>query len=120
MKTLRRRKKLIEVALPRRHQRREPPAKNRSATATRYPALLVGPSAPLAAARAVIFPQMVDDPSEYLDVLRSDPKLVRKAEAGLRARMKVWEQARDLAEKPRGTSARPRQSRGWFLRWTMC
>ena len=28
---------------------------------------------PLAAARAVIFAQMVDDPSEYVDVLLSDP-----------------------------------------------
>jgi len=30
---------------------------------------------PLAAARAVIFSQMVDDPSAYVDVLRADPKL---------------------------------------------
>ena len=29
---------------------------------------------PLAAARAVIFAQMVDDPSEYVDTLRQDPK----------------------------------------------
>ena len=29
---------------------------------------------PLAAARAVIFAQMVDDPSEYVDVLLSDPE----------------------------------------------
>jgi putative DNA methylase len=36
---------------------------------------------PLAAARAVIFAQMVDDPSTYVDVLRSDPKLKRTAEA---------------------------------------
>ena len=28
---------------------------------------------PLAAARAVIFAQMVDDPSTYIDTLRSDP-----------------------------------------------
>ena len=33
---------------------------------------------PLAAARAVIFSQMVDDPSECVDVLRSDGKLARK------------------------------------------
>jgi hypothetical protein len=30
---------------------------------------------PLAAARAVIFSQMVEDPSAYMDVLRADPKL---------------------------------------------
>ena len=33
---------------------------------------------PLAAARAVIFAQMVDDPSAYVDVLRADPKLVER------------------------------------------
>ena len=54
---------------------------------------------PLAAARAVIFSQMVDDPSAYVDVLRADPKLHRKAEAALKARLKVWEAAQALAEK---------------------
>lgn len=59
---------------------------------------------PLAAARAVIFAQMVDDPSAYVDVLRSDPKLRRKAESALKARMKLWEEARALAEKAKGTT----------------
>src|SRR5438105_7369899 len=54
---------------------------------------------PLAAARAVIFAQMVDDPSAYVDVLRADPKLRRKAEAILKARLKLWQEARTLAEK---------------------
>ncbi len=58
---------------------------------------------PLAAARAVIFAQMVDDPSAYVDVLRADPKLVRKAQSGLKARLKLWEEARDLAERAKGT-----------------
>ncbi len=58
---------------------------------------------PLAAARAVIFAQMVDDPSAYVDVLRADPKLVRKAQSGLKARLKLWEVARDLAERAKGT-----------------
>ncbi|MDP2181896.1 MAG: DUF1156 domain-containing protein [Actinomycetota bacterium] len=58
---------------------------------------------PLAAVRAVIFAQMVDDPSAYVDVLRSDPKLRRKAETALKARLKVWEEARTLAEKAKGT-----------------
>ncbi len=58
---------------------------------------------PLAAARAVIFAQMVDDPSEYLGVLRGDPKLRRKAESVLRARLKVWEEARSLAARAKGT-----------------
>ncbi|MDP1647848.1 MAG: DUF1156 domain-containing protein [Rubrivivax sp.] len=59
---------------------------------------------PLAAARAVIFSQMVDDPSAYVDVLRADPKLHRKAEAALKARLKVWEEARELARKAKGTN----------------
>src|SRR5882724_4575021 len=58
---------------------------------------------PLAAARAVIFAQMVDDPSAYVDVLRADPKLHRKAESALKARQKLWEEARALAEKAKGS-----------------
>ena len=58
---------------------------------------------PLAAARAVIFSQMVDDPSEYVEVLREDPRLRRKAETALKARLEVWEEARSLAEKAAGT-----------------
>jgi putative DNA methylase len=58
---------------------------------------------PLAAARAVIFAQMVDDPSAYVDVLRADPKLHRKAERALKARLKLWEDARALAKKAEGT-----------------
>src|SRR5213595_4339003 len=58
---------------------------------------------PLAAARAVIFAQMVDDPSAYVDVLRADSKLRRKAETALKARLKLWEEARDFAKKAKGT-----------------
>ena len=58
---------------------------------------------PLATARAVIFAQMVDDPSEYVDVLRADPKLRRKAKAILKARLKLREGARSLAEKAKGS-----------------
>jgi len=58
---------------------------------------------PLAAARAVIFSQMVDDPSEYVDVLGDDPKLRRKAEGILRARLAAWQEARDHARKAEGT-----------------
>jgi len=59
---------------------------------------------PLAAARAVIFTQMVDDPSTYVDVLRADPKLHRKAESALKARMKLWEEARALADRAKDTN----------------
>jgi putative DNA methylase len=54
---------------------------------------------PLAAARAIIFAQMVDDPSAYVEVLRADAKLRRKAEAALKARLKLWQEALTLAEK---------------------
>src|ERR1700675_1904614 len=57
---------------------------------------------PLAAARAVIFAQMVDDPSAYVDVLRADPTLRRNAETALRARRKLWEEASAVAEKAKG------------------
>jgi len=46
---------------------------------------------------------MVDDPSAYVDVLRADPKLKRKAEGLLKARLKLWEEARSLADKAEGT-----------------
>ena len=42
---------------------------------------------PLAAARAVIFAQMVDDPSGYVDVLLSDPKKRRAAEREFKKRV---------------------------------
>jgi putative DNA methylase len=53
---------------------------------------------PLAAARAVIFAQMVDDPSEYVDVLRQDAKLRRKAETLLKSRQTVWAEAKRFAD----------------------
>ena len=54
---------------------------------------------PLAAARAVIFAQMVDDPSGYVDTLRSDGKLRRQAESLLKGRHKRWVEATALLEK---------------------
>ncbi len=58
---------------------------------------------PLAAARAVIFAQMVDDPSTYVSTLRSDPKLKRKAESVLKERLKLWHEAQATARKADGT-----------------
>lgn len=58
---------------------------------------------PLAAARAVIFAQMVDDPSEYVDTLRQDTKLRRRAETTLKARKKLWDEAKALHDKTVGT-----------------
>ncbi|MBL8096299.1 MAG: DUF1156 domain-containing protein, partial [Anaerolineales bacterium] len=86
-------KKLIEVALP---------LEAINAAAAREKSIRHGhPSTlhlwwarrPLAAARAVIFAQMVDDPSGYLDELRGDDKLRRKAEKDLAKR----KAARELA-----------------------
>ena len=99
---MRSRKKLIEVALP---------LDAINAASAREKSIRHGhPSTlhlwwarrPLAAARAVIFVQMVDDPSEYLDVLRGDSKLVRKAKARLKARIKVWEDAQQRAKETQG------------------
>ena len=53
---------------------------------------------PLAAARAVIFAQMVDDPSTYIEQLRSDKVLRRKAEALLKSRRKAWDKTRKNAD----------------------
>ncbi len=86
MTTPRVRRKLIEVALP---------LDAINAAAAREKSIRHGhPSTlhlwwarrPLAAARAVIFAQMVDDPSEYVDVLLSDPAKKRAAQRALKKR----------------------------------
>ena len=97
-------KKLIEVALPL-------AAINKASAAEKQPGIGAHPRGlhlwwarrPLAAARAVIFAQMVDDPSAYVDVLRADPKLHRKAKADLKARLKLWEETCSLVQKAKGT-----------------
>ena len=47
---------------------------------------------PLAAARAVLFAQMVDDPSGYVDVLLSDPQKKRAAQRLLRKRRRTGDE----------------------------
>lgn len=93
------RKKLIEVALPldaiNRASAREKSIRHGHPSTLH----LWWARRPLAAARAVIFAQMVDDPSTYVDVLLSDAKIRRKAESILKARLKVWEEATSTAEK---------------------
>jgi putative DNA methylase len=97
------RKKLIEVALPL-EAINKASAREKSIRHGHPSTLhLWWARRPLAAARAVIFAQMVDDPAAYVDVLRADPKLRRKAETVLKARLKLWEEARALAEKTKGT-----------------
>lgn len=91
--SVRTRKKLIEVALP---------LDAINTAAAREKSIRHGhPSTlhlwwarrPLAAARAVIFAQMVDDPSEHTDTLLSDPERRRRAQRELTKRHAVWEQA---------------------------
>ena len=95
-------KKLIEVALPL-------DAINKAAAHEKMPGIGPHPRGlhlwwarrPLAAARAVIFAQMVDDPSEYVDVLLSDPKQKRAAERELKKRLPAKRSlARDTAPEP--------------------
>ena len=79
-------KKLIEVALPldaiNRASAREKSIRHGHPSTLH----LWWARRPLAAARAVIFAQMVDDPSEYVDVLLSDPKRKRAAARALKKR----------------------------------
>src|SRR5687767_6295631 len=92
-------KKLIEVALPL-EAINNASAKEKSIRHGHPSTLhLWWARRPLAAARAVIFAQMVDDPSAYVDVLRTDAKMHRKAETILKARLKLWENAMTLARK---------------------
>jgi len=86
------RKKLIEVALP---------LEKINVASAREKSIRHGhPSTlhlwwarrPLAAARAVIFSQMVDDPSGYVDELLSDPARLIRAQRDLLDRHTAWEQ----------------------------
>lgn len=97
-------KKLIEVALPLEAINKEGSHRKRKAPAG-YPTTLHKwwAQRPVAAARAVLFAQMVDDPSAYVEVLRADPKLRRRAEIALKARLRLWEEARALAKKASGS-----------------
>ena len=100
------RKKLIEVALPLE-------AINEAAAAEKQPGIGAHPRGlhlwwarrPLAAARAVIFAQMVDDPSEYVEELISTGTDSRKAaERELRKQLAAWE---ELPEAKQEAKARP-------------
>lgn len=103
------RKKLIEVALPL-EAINKASAREKSIRHGHPSTLhLWWARRPLAAARAVIFSQMVDDPSEYVDTLKSDPKLLKRAESELKKRHKVWEEATAELERAEaaGISAPP-------------
>lgn len=53
---------------------------------------------PLAACRAVLFAQLVDDPSGYADKLLDDPKIRKQAEADLAVRLKAWRERKADAQ----------------------
>jgi hypothetical protein len=56
---------------------------------------------PLAAARAVIFSQMVDDPSGYTETLLSDSNKKRAATRELGKRKNAWDERKDRYEEAR-------------------
>ena len=97
------RKKLIEVALPL-EAINKASAREKSIRHGHPSTLhLWWARRPLAAARAVIFAQMVDDPSTYVAELRGDRKLLRKAEVLLSARLKAWNDAVALAREAKAS-----------------
>jgi putative DNA methylase len=60
---------------------------------------------PLAAARAVIFAQMVDDPSVYVDTLLGEPATKRAAQRELKKRQELWEKRKAAFESATGKEA---------------
>lgn len=62
---------------------------------------------PLAACRAVLFAQLVDDPSSRVDELMADPKLRAQAEAELPARVKTWEMSKASAKGEAANTPEP-------------
>ena len=104
------RKKLIEVALPldaiNKASAREKSIRHGHPSTLH----LWWARRPLAAARAVIFAQMVDDPSEYVDVLLSDPKKKRAAMRALKKRRA------EHAATAAGSAAIRRRSKPLFRR----
>jgi putative DNA methylase len=85
-------KKLIEVALPLEAINEEGSRRKRKAPAG-YPTTLHKwwAQRPVAAARGVIFAQMVDDPSAYVDTLLGEPTTKRTAQRELKKRLELWE-----------------------------
>ena len=107
------RKKLIEVALPldaiNRASAREKSIRHGHPSTLH----LWWARRPLAAARAVIFAQMVDDPSEYVDVLLSDPKRKRAAMRAMKKRrVEHAATSAGVAEFGEGEAAAPAESTG--------
>lgn len=62
---------------------------------------------PLAACRAVLFAQLVDDPSSCVDELMADPKLRARAEAELPERVAAWEKSKASAQGAAANALEP-------------
>lgn len=62
---------------------------------------------PLAACRAVLFAQLVDDPSSNVEELLADPALRAQAEAELPARVAAWETSKAAAKGTAASAPRP-------------
>lgn len=62
---------------------------------------------PLAACRAVLFAQLVDDPSSRIEELMADPKLRAKAEAELPARLAAWKKSKAAAKEVAAIAPEP-------------
>ena len=93
------RKKLIEVALPL-EAINKASAREKSIRHGHPSTLhLWWARRPLAAARAVIFAQMVDDPSGYVEDLLNDSFKRSEAEAELKIKLAEWAQRKTEAEK---------------------
>jgi putative DNA methylase len=99
------RKKLIEVALPldviNKASAREKAIRHGHPSTLH----LWWARRPLATARAVIFGQMVDDPSTYVDALLDDRAKRRAAEQELRNRREQWETRRAAYKSAVGSEA---------------
>ncbi len=99
------RKKLIEVALPldaiNKASAREKSIRHGHPSTLH----LWWARRPLAAARAVIFAQMADDPSEYADELLADPATRQKAEEEFTKRLAAWQAKRARTDEAADTES---------------
>ena len=99
-------KKLIEVALPL-DAINTASAREKSIRHGHPSTLHLWWARPAVSCGAVIFAQMVDDPSEYVDVLLSDPKQKRAAERELKKRLAAHAAKRTLARDDAIAEAQP-------------
>lgn len=101
-------KKLIEVAIPLE-------AINAASAYEKMPGIGAHPRGlhqywarrPLVASRAILFAQLVDDPSSRMDELMVDPKLRAQAEAELPARLAAWEKSKASAQGAAANAPEP-------------